>query len=77
MLTLENQAKLTFTGVEKVEAFSDRAIRLIVSGKHVRIEGSKLKVLVFSEGSGNFAASGIVESIRFLAAGGKVGRLFR
>ena len=77
VVTLENRNKLTMTGVERVDAFSDRSILLTAAGGKVRIEGSGLKVLAFSEGSGNFAASGIVESIRFLAAGGKAGKLFR
>ena len=76
-LTLENQSKITMTGVERVDSFSERMIALTVNGRKVRIEGSKLRVLAFSEGSGNFSASGLVESIRYLAAGGKVGRLLR
>ena len=77
VLTLENQSKISMTGVERVDAFSERLIQLTVNGKKVRIEGSKLRVLAFSEGSGNFSASGYVDAIRFLAAGGKVVRLFQ
>ena len=65
ILTLEDRAKLSLTGVEKVDSFSDRLIRLTVSGKKVRIEGSRLKVLAFSEGSGNFMAAGVVDAVRF------------
>ena len=74
VLTLENQSKISMTGVERVDAFSERLIQLTVNGKKVRIEGSKLRVLAFSEGSGNFSASGYVDAIR---SGGKVGRLFQ
>ncbi len=77
ILTLENQNKLTFSGVERVDAFSDRAIVLTVNGKRVRIEGSKLKVLSFSEGSGAFSACGCVESVRFSQGGKGVARIFR
>ena len=76
-LTLENQSRLTLTGVERVDSFSERLIALTVNGGKLKIEGTKLKVLAFSEGSGNFSASGSIESIRYLAAGGKVGRLFQ
>ena len=65
ILTLEDRARLSLTGVEKVDSFSDRLIRLTVSGKKVRIEGSRLKVLAFSEGSGNFMAAGVVDAVRF------------
>ena len=47
ILTLENQSKLTLTGVERVDAFSEHSISLTVNGQKVRIDGSKLKVLAF------------------------------
>ena len=70
VLTLENRSKLTMKGVESVDAFSDKCIRLTVSGIKLSIEGEKLKILSFSEGSGNFAASGEVSSLRY-GRGGK------
>ena len=77
ILTLENQSRLALTGVERVDSFSDREIRLTVGGKKARIEGSKLKVLSFSEGSGNFTASGNVGSIRFSQTVKGVSHLFK
>lgn len=77
VLTLENQNRLALTGVERVDAFSDREIRLTVSGKKVRIEGSKLKVLSFSEGSGSFSASGQVDGIRFMQGTKGISHLFK
>ena len=76
-LTLENRCKLTLTGVERVDGFSERLISLTVNGRRVRIEGSKLKVLAFSEGSGNFSASGSVDSIRFAQGAKGVAHLFK
>ncbi len=77
ILTLESQSRLTMTGVERVDAFSDREIRLTVNGRRVRIEGSKLKVLSFSEGSGNFTASGSVDSVRFTQGAKGISHLFK
>lgn len=78
VLTIEQQKKITFTGVESVDAFSDNAITLTVNGKKVQIAGSGLKVLAFSKGSGNFSASGEVSSVRFGGARGKaLQRLFK
>lgn len=78
VLTIEQQKKITFTGVESVDAFSDNAITLTVNGKKVQIAGSGLKVLAFSKGSGNFSASGEVGSVRFGGARGKaLQRLFK
>lgn len=73
VLTIEQQKRITFSGVESVEAFSPTCILLTVLKKKVRIEGNNLKVLSFSQGSGNFLASGEVTSVRF---GGHKGKLF-
>ena len=78
ILTLENQSKLTLTGVERVDAFSEHSISLTVNGQKVRIDGSKLKVLAFSEGSGSFAASGQVNAVKYSSQqGSSVKRLFK
>lgn len=78
VLTLENQSRLTLTGVERVDSFSEHTITLTVSGKRVRIDGSKLKVLSFSEGSGSFAASGQIDAVRYASQqGAGVKRLFQ
>ena len=69
-LTVEQQKKLTMTGVSAVDAFSETGITLTVNGIRVQITGSHLKVLSFSEGSGNFAASGEISSVRYGAKGG-------
>ncbi len=77
VLTIEQQHKISFTGVSAVDGFSETYILLTVLGKRVRIEGSHLKVLAFSQGSGNFSASGEVSSVRFGGAKGKLSRLFK
>ena len=78
VLTIEQQQKLTMTGVSSVDAFSDSAISLTVNGKRVQIAGAKLKVLAFSEGTGNFSASGEVYSVRYGGAkGGFFKRIFQ
>lgn len=76
ILTLEQQKRLSFSGVSSVDAFSESEIRLTVNGKKVRIGGARLKVLSFSEGSGNFTASGEIVSIRF-GAGNAFGKLLK
>ena len=78
MLTLENQSKLTLTGVERVDSFSDHTIMLTVNGQKVRIDGSKLKVLSFSDGSGRFAASVHVDAPPYSSGqGAGIKRLFK
>ena len=78
ILTIEQQKKITFTGVESVDGFSETEIRLTVCGKKVQISGSGLKVLAFSKGSGNFSATGEVSGVKFGGAKGKaLQRLFK
>lgn len=77
ILTIEQQKKITMSGVSSVDAFSENAIVLTVNGKKVKIEGAKLKVLAFSEGSGNFAASGEVTLVKYGAQGKVLSRLFK
>lgn len=76
VLTIEGE-RLTLTGVDSVDSFSDNLIMLTVGGKRVRIEGAKLKVTAFSKGNGNFAANGEVSSVKFGGAKGRIGKLFK
>lgn len=77
ILTIEQRKKITMSGVESVDAFSPTRILLTVCGSKVAIEGSRLKVLSFSQGSGNFTASGEVRSLRYGAAKNKLSALFK
>lgn len=78
VLTIEQRKRITFTGVDSVDGFSDTAILLTVLGKRVRIDGAHLKIVAFSQGVGNFSAVGEVTGVRFLGAKGKLfSRLFQ
>lgn len=76
VFTLEGRRKLTMTCVESVDSFSDTAIILTVGGKKVTIGGENLKILTFSQGNGNFAANGEVNSVKFGTAK-KISKLFQ
>ena len=65
ILTIEQQKRLTLTGTSSVDSFSDTCITLTVNGMRVRIMGAHLKVLGFSEASGNFSASGEIASVHY------------
>ena len=73
-LTLEDRRKISLTGVESVDAFSDNCIRLTVSGVKLTVTGSKFQLLAFSEGNGSFSAVGVVDALRY--GGGKKRSLF-
>lgn len=76
ILTVETGGKITVTGVTSVDAFSDALITITVGGKRVKIEGERLKIITFSQGSGNFVASGEVRSVKY-GAKLSAARLFR
>ena len=78
ILTLEDRKKIALTGVSSVDSFSETAVNLTVNGMRVQIIGTKLKVLSFSQGSGNFSACGEVTQIKYGGAKGKFfSRLFK
>ena len=78
VLTIEDRKKISMTGVGSVDSFSETLINLTVNGKRVQITGSKLKVLSFSQGSGNFSASGEITQVKYGGAKGKLlSRLFK
>ena len=76
-LTVEQQKKITMSGVESVNAFSPAQITLSISGGKVIVTGSDLKITAFSKSSGAFAATGNVYGVRYNARGGKLGKLFK
>ena len=77
ILTIEQRKKISMTAVESVDAFSEEKILLTVSGQRVTIEGTNLKILAFSQGSGSFSASGEVRSVKYGSGKGKLGSLLK
>lgn len=69
ILTIEQRKKITMTCVESVDSFSEARIVLTVLGQKVTIDGAKLKILNFSQGSGGFSASGDIRAVKY--GGGK------
>ncbi len=59
------------TGVDSVDGFSETQILLTVGGARVQIVGAHLKVLAFSQGTGNFSAVGELTSVKYGAEKGK------
>lgn len=76
VFTIEQGNRISISGVESVESFSDGVIVLTAGGKRVHIRGNGLKILTFAKGSGAFAATGEVADVRF-SAGKKLSSLFK
>lgn len=76
---IEDRRHIAVTGVDSVDAFSEREIALtLTGGGRAVVSGSELKIVNFSKTAGSFAASGKIAGIRFV--GGKekmVRRLLR
>lgn len=62
---IEQQKKITVTGVESVDSFSPEQISLTLDGGRAVIAGEGLKIVDFSKMSGRFAATGTITGIRF------------
>lgn len=65
-LQLDNQRKLTMTGVVSVDTFSPSQLKLSLEGKSVLVCGDNLKVVNFNKGQGNLLVEGIIFEIKFL-----------
>lgn len=64
-LELWGRKRLSMTGVEAVDGFSEQAINLTVGGVKVRITGEKLKITAYNKATGSLAAEGTVTEIRY------------
>lgn len=75
---IEEQKKITMTGVESVDSFSTQQITLTVSNGKAVISGDGLKIVNFSKSNGNFIAEGKISGLKYLGKHEKViKRLFR
>ncbi len=74
VLTLEGQKRLTMTGVESVDGFSEQSLKLTLAGKRVLVTGSHIKITSFNKATGSLTADGMFDSVRYDA---KKGSLFK
>ena len=74
---IEQQKKISMTGDESVDAFSDRQISLTLDNGKAVIAGENLKIINFSKSNGNFSAVGKISGVRFVSKQEKLSkRLF-
>ena len=67
-LTLDARKRLSMSGVESVDGYSENAVRLTSNGTKVFIYGSRLKITAFNKATGNLSCDGDFTEIKF---GGK------
>lgn len=77
-LNIEQCKKLSATGIDSVDAFSDKQIILSYPAGKIVVSGSGMKIAGFSKSSGSFSANGEITSVRYTGRGlGLKGRLFK
>ena len=75
-LTLEGRKKLSVTGVENVEGFSDTTVTLDTNMGRMVIKGENLHICKLDVSDGCFALDGKVNSMEYLRKSDKKGGFF-
>ena len=67
-LCIDGRKRLSMTGVESVDGYSESAIKLTANGTRIYFYGSKLKIVAFNKSTGNLSCDGDFTEIKY---GGK------
>ena len=77
-LNIEQCKRITASGVESVDAFSDKQIILSYPAGRIVVSGNGMKIVGFSKSSGSFSATGEITAVRYAGKGlGIKGKLFK
>ncbi len=71
-LTVEDCKRVTASAIESVDAFTPSQIILSFAGGRITVQGSGLKIVGFSKGSGAFSAVGTINGVKYSAKGAKL-----
>ncbi len=66
-LELVGRSRLSMSGVESVDGFSEQGLNLTVSGVKVKITGEKIKISSYNKSCGTLTAEGLVSEIKYNA----------
>lgn len=66
-LCLDGRKRLSMTGVETVDGFTEQVLKLTVSGSKVAVNGSGIKITAFNKATGTLTADGEFHEIRYLS----------
>ena len=64
-LLLEGRRKLSLTGVDSVDTFSQQNLALTISGTKVKIGGENIKITAFNKSTGTLTADGVFNEIKY------------
>ena len=77
-LCLDGRKKLSMSGVEMVDSFSDQSLKLTVSSNKVIINGDNIRITSYDKDKGLFNAEGNFLEIKYIRKKGSiVKRLFK
>lgn len=77
-LNIEQCKRLSATGIDSVDAFSDKQIILSYPAGRIVVSGNGMKIAGFSKSGGSFSATGEITAVRYTGRGlGIKGKLFK
>ena len=76
-ISIEQCKRITATAIDSVDSFSDKQIILSYSGGRIVVAGNNMKIVAFSKSGGNFAATGEINSVRYISKGIRLKKLFK
>lgn len=77
-VNIEQCKRITATGIDSVDSFSDKQILLTYKDGRIAVTGSGMKIVNFSKTSGAFSATGEIYSVRYISKGVSLAkRLFK
>lgn len=62
---IEGRKKLSMTGVDSVDGFSEQLLNLTVLGSKVKISGENIKITAYNKGTGMLNADGVFNEIKY------------
>ena len=64
-IILDGRKRLSMTGVQSVDGFSEQVINLTVLGNKVRISGENIKITAYNKATQTLSADGIFNEIKY------------
>ena len=65
-LCLDGRKRLSMTGVETVDGFTEQLLKITVNGSKVTVNGNGIKITAFNKSTGTLTADGEFNEIRYL-----------
>ena len=66
-ILIEGRKRLSMTGVDAVDGFSEQVLNLTVLGKKVRISGENIKITTYNKATGILNAEGLFSEVKYMS----------